>query len=167
MKKGDPGYWDWRKNVGRPKALKSPEMLWKLACEYFKSVDERPFRRQEQRKGIIKIDRGVELDPAALEGVKNPVVEIETMRPYTWAGLEDYLRERSVIVRLDDYKDNKEGRYTEFADVVRAIAQTMYAQKFEGAAVGAFNSNIIARDLGLTDRSHVRVEEQPLFGDED
>jgi hypothetical protein len=42
----------------------------------------------------------------------------------------------------------------------------MFAQKFEGAAVGAFNSNIIARDLGLIDRTELKVtEEQPLFGD--
>lgn len=31
----------------------------------------------------------------------------------------------------------------------------MYAQKFEGASVGAFNANIIARDLGLIDKKEV------------
>jgi hypothetical protein len=42
----------------------------------------------------------------------------------------------------------------------------MYAQKFEGAASGAFNANIIARDLGLADKTEMKVtEEQPLFGD--
>jgi hypothetical protein len=31
----------------------------------------------------------------------------------------------------------------------------MFTQKFEGATVGAFNANIIARDLGLKDQTDV------------
>ena len=53
-----------------------------------------------------------------------------------------------------------------FIEIIRAIDKIMFAQKFEGAASGAFNANIIARDLGLTDKSELKVtEEQPLFGD--
>lgn len=35
------------------------------------------------------------------------------------------------------------------------VETTIYTQKFEGAAVGAFNSNIIARDLGLADKKEI------------
>ena len=167
VQRDDPNYWEWRKNVGSPKALKSPAMLWQLACEYFKLIDSRPFKKQEQRKGIVKLERGMKLDPETLASLKSPVIEIDTIRPYTWAGFESYLIECSVIVRLEDYKSNKEGRYAEFAEVVRAIDRTMFAQKFEGAAVGAFNANIIARDLGLAEKTQIKIEEQPLFGDED
>ena len=39
-------------------------------------------------------------------------------------------------------------------------------QQFEGAAAGFLNPNIIARKLGLTDKSEVKVsQEQPLFPD--
>ena len=47
----------------------------------------------------------------------------------------------------DDEKD--------FSSVITRIEQTIYAQKFEGAAVGSFNANIIARDLGLKDKSEL------------
>jgi hypothetical protein len=44
----------------------------------------------------------------------------------------------------------------------------IFNQKFSGAAVGAFNANIIARELGLADNQKVEVvKEQPLFGDDD
>ena len=40
----------------------------------------------------------------------------------------------------------------EFSGVIRAIDESIKNQKFEGAAAGFFNSNIIARDLGLKDK---------------
>jgi hypothetical protein len=167
MKQGDPGYWEWRKNVGRPKAIRSPKEMWKLACGYFESIDGRPFMKQEQRKSPIKIEKGAIIDDDLREEIKNPVIGLETIRPYTWAGFEAYLFERGVLANLDHYKCNLENRYQEFIEIIRAIDKIMFAQKFEGAASGAFNANIIARDLGLTDKSELRVtEEQPLFGDE-
>lgn len=140
--------------------------MWELACDYFKSVDERPFLKQEQRKTPIKIERGSDISPETLREIKNPVVEIETIRPYTWTGFEAYLYERGVLACLDHYKCNLEGRYTDYVEIVRVIQTVMFAQKFEGAAVGAFNASIISRDLGLVDKSQIGVvKEQPLFGD--
>lgn len=168
MKKGDPGYWEWRKNVGRPKAIASPKKMWALACDYFRSIDERPLLKQEQRKSPIKIEKGTVIDEDLRDEIKSPVIGIETMRPYTWAGFEAYLFERGILANLDHYKCNLENRYQEFIEIIRAIDKVMYAQKFEGAAAGAFNANIIARDLGLADSSKLTVtEEQPLFGDDD
>jgi hypothetical protein len=40
----------------------------------------------------------------------------------------------------------------DFIAVIHKIEDIIYNQKFEGAAIGIFNSNIIARDLGLTDK---------------
>ena len=51
MKQGDPGYWEWRKKIGRPKAIKSPEKLWSLACEYFQMVDSNPGYKKDFIKG--------------------------------------------------------------------------------------------------------------------
>lgn len=166
MKKGDPGYWEWRKNTGRPKAIRTPKEMWKHACDYFRSIDEYPFLKQEQRKSPIKIERGAIIDDDLREEIKNPVIGLETIRPYTWAGFEAYLFERGVLANLDHYKANLDNRYQEFIEIIRAIDKIMFAQKFEGAAAGVFNANIIARDLGLTDKTELKVtEEQPLFGD--
>lgn len=39
-----------------------------------------------------------------------------------------------------------------FPKVIEAVDKIIYSQKFEGAAAGMFNPNIIARDLGLVDK---------------
>lgn len=166
MEKGNPGYWEWRKNTGRPKAIRTPKEMWRYACDYFRSIDEHPFLKQEQRKNPIKIGKGSIIDDDLMEEIKNPVINLKTIRPYTWVGFEAYLFERGVLANLDHYKCNLENRYQEFIEIIRAIDKIMFAQKFEGAAVGVFNANIIARDLGLADKSELKVtEEQPLFGD--
>ena len=38
----------------------------------------------------------------------------------------------------------------------------MYSQKFEGAASGIFNANIIARDLGLSDKQDITTGGEKL-----
>ncbi len=150
----DEGYWEWRaKNppLGRPKTF-TPKKLWAVACEYFDRTRKNPFKKQDFIKGGESAGR---------------IIELDQMRPYTWQGFEDYLNEQGIIARVDDYKLNRDGRYEDFVDVIRAIDRIMYANKFEGAASGIFNANIISRDLGLADKSQVTVkEEQPLFGDE-
>ena len=152
---GDPGYWEWRKQTGfrgRPKAIPTPRKMWDLACEYFQMVDETPYKKQDFIKGGESA---------------GSIVELNNIRPYTWQGFGDYLHSQGMLTRINDYKLNRDGRYSEFTEVISAIDDIMFSQKFSGAAVGAFNANIISRDLGLVDKSQMHVtEEQPLFGDE-
>ena len=153
MKRGDLGYWEWRKNTGRPKKIATPEILWDHACDYFQMRDESPWLAHDVIRGGESAGRDI---------------HIEKLEPYTWAGLDDYLFEKDVIAKLEDYKANKDGRYSEFTEVVTRIRGVMYDQKFRGAAVGAFKENIIARDLGLTDKTESTIiAEQPLFPDGD
>jgi hypothetical protein len=136
----DPEYWAWRATAsfkGRPKAFKDQKHLWKLACQYFQWVDDNPFIKTDF---IRSGERAGE------------VVKQECQRPYTWSGLETYLCEKNYLSTLEDYKANTDGRYADFADVIRAIEGVMRTQKFDGATVGAFCHNIIARDLGLVDK---------------
>jgi hypothetical protein len=50
----------------------------------------------------------------------------------------------------------------DFSEVIHAIEEIIRTQKFEGAAVGAFNANIIARDLGMVDKKDVTSDGKPL-----
>lgn len=151
MKQGDPGYWEWRKKTGKPKAIPSPKKLWELACEYFQSVDDSPGIKKDFIKG------------GEMAGT---IVDMETMRPYTWEGFEDYLFQRGIISDLEDYRYNKDGRYSEFGGIIRAIGKVIYDRNFSGAAMNFLNSNLIARQLGLAEKTQVKVtEEQPLFED--
>jgi hypothetical protein len=149
LQQGDPGYWESRKKRGRPKALKSPQMLWDLACEYFQMVDSNPFKKQEVVKG---------------GWLAGQIFEVETIRPYTWNGLENMLFERDIIADLDDYKANKKGDYSAYSEVIRVIGKIIFDQKFNGASVGAFDPRIIAMELGMSSKQELAVSvEQPLF----
>jgi DNA-packaging protein gp3 len=43
----------------------------------------------------------------------------------------------------------------DFSSIITRIRETIYNQKFTGAAAGFLNPNIIARDFGLTDKKEV------------
>lgn len=151
----DPGYWEERSKKspkpGRPKKL-TPELMWKLACKYF----------ERSRKDVIIKKDFIKSGPKAGE-----IVGIEVTTPFTWEGFNVYLTEKIGLVNLKYYRYNFEGRYSEFEEIVHQIDAIMYTQKFNGAAVGIFNSSIIARELGLAEQKDVKVtSEQPLFGDD-
>lgn len=138
-------YWKQRKNVGKPKAIKDPEELWNLACDYFQSIDDNPVSVQDNK------------------GTKN-VNTIKLKVPYTWAGLQDYVFEKISLWGLDDYKKNKDGRYADYTQVIHRIDNIMANQKYTGAVIGIFKENIIARDLGLKDHKELDVK-VPVMSD--
>jgi hypothetical protein len=47
-------------------------------------------------------------------------------------------------------QNNKDSK--DFMPIITRIKEIIYNQKFSGAAAGFFNANIIARDLGLSDK---------------
>lgn len=151
MKKGDEGYWAWRARTGATKKLKSPKHLWQLACKYFESCDESPYNKKD-------FIRGGESAGA--------LVDLPTMIPYTWQGLDNYLNESGVLAKIEDYRTNKDGRYSEFAEVLHLIGSEIFDRKYTGGAVGAFPVALITRDLGMTEKTEQTViAEQPLFPD--
>jgi hypothetical protein len=144
--KGDKNYWQYMKEagveaiketkLGRPRKIESPEKLWEYACEYFEQVDNNPFKREEFIRGGDKAGKKVSLN---------------SMMPYTWAGLDEYLIKHRIISSIEDYRQNRNGAYDDFLGVITRINQVMWNQKFSGAAVGALKENIIARELGMYD----------------
>lgn len=143
---------DSKPKRGRPKNLKSPQELWEHACDYFHQSDLNPVMVKDFIRGGEKAGQ---------------IIDLPKSRPYTWAGLEAYLFENDIVDRIDDYKYNNDNRYSEFKGVIHAIDKIMYSHKFDGAATGIFNPSIIARDLGLAEKTEVKVEEQPLFSIDD
>ncbi|MBA9076087.1 DNA-packaging protein [Rufibacter quisquiliarum] len=114
----------------------SPILLWESACEYFEWCDNNPwFKKDWVGKDANEVDR-----PNA--------------RPYTMSGLCLFLDCSESYFRV--FKSNPPKKASEdFLTVITRIEQTIYTQKFEGAVVGAFNANIISRDLGLVDKKEV------------
>lgn len=128
-------FWKQRCKHGKDKIFSSPEMLWECACEYFQWVDENPL---------------IEMKPFAFQG-ESWSEPIPKMRAMTINGLCLYLGIGEST--LWDY-GNKE-QYKDYSQVVELIKKTIYEQKFTGAAADLLNANIIARDLGLRDKSDV------------
>lgn len=125
-------FWTLRSKHGRDKIFASPEIMEEAACEYFQWCEDNP---------LIEID---------FKGKDATEVELPKLRAFTIHGLCRYLHVNTKY--FNDFKDaNHEG----FSEVLTRIMETIYDQKFTGAAAGFLNPNIIARDLGLTDKKEL------------
>lgn len=77
------------------------------------------------------------------------LVEVPTPTPYTMKELQLYIGvHRNYFGNLRADKNLSE----DFRGVMEWAQEICDTQKFKGAAVGAFNANIISRDLGLVDK---------------
>jgi DNA-packaging protein gp3 len=124
--------------VGRPKLIESPQQLWLLFRKYKEWAKANPRKKEDfVGKDGNRVDRKLE-------------------RPLTFVGFEAYLFERMIITDLGDYERNKDNRYAEFATIIRAIKNVIETDQFEGASVGIYQHNIIARKLGLADKQESR-----------
>lgn len=128
--------WQLAKNQGKPLAFESPEDMWQRACKYFEWVEENPLLED-----VVFNHR----DFGIIHG------EIKKKRPFTLFGLCIHMGVRSKYITEFDLTSKPE-----YADVITRIREIIYNQKFEGAASGFFNANIIARDLGLADKSEFK-----------
>ncbi len=128
-------YWKRRTDLKH-----SPERLEQSAIEYFEWATENPITERK----------------LATAGGEVQIVELPRARPFT---LHAYCLFAGVSRRHFDNLAHKD----EYKDVINWIKDVCYAQKFEGAAVGLFNANLISRDLGLADKQEVNTssEQQP------
>ncbi|NGM63492.1 DNA packaging protein [Sphingobacterium sp. SGG-5] len=147
-------FWKLRSKHGRDKLFETPELLWDAACEYFQWCDDNP---------LIEIV----IEKVKVNGFGDKITkqDLPKMRPYTLHGLCLYLDCSTEYFR--HFKQNNKD-HKDFMPILTRIEETIYNQKFSGAAAGFLNPNIIARDLGLVDKKENKVSvEQPLFGDDE
>ncbi len=139
-------FWENRSKHGRPALFESADLLWEAATEYFKAT--------QTRKWIKK-------DWVGKDAVE---VERENETPFTLAGFCIYAN-ASRHWWNELRKRKEESKDVDFLEVITRIEDIMYTQKFEGAAVGAFNANIISRELGLADKQEVdlKAETRQVF----
>lgn len=136
-------FWKLRSKHGRDKIFATPEIMLEAAYEYFQWCEDNP---------LIEID---------YRGSAPPVkVELPKMRPFTLEGLCSYLHVNKVYFNQFEYELNsKDDELSkDFSKIIAHIRDIIYRQKFEGAASGFLNANIIARDLGLSDSQVQKIE---------
>lgn len=125
-------FWRLASSYGRKPIFASPEQLWEACCEYFDAVEKNPLQAAE----LVKFQG------------KAKVQHVPKMRAMTITRLCLFLDISHDTWSL--YRQKKE-----FSGVTTRAEEIIRSQKFEGAAAELLNSNIIARDLGLSEKSEL------------
>jgi hypothetical protein len=126
-----------KKRRGRELKIKTPAEFLEKAYEYFKWCDENPWSKKEAIKG---------------GDFAGTIISIPTQRPYTIEGMCVYIGiNRKTFTEL--YSTRKE-----FIPVTTHAREVIEANQLEGAIVGVYNPNIIARKLGLADKKEISAD---------
>ncbi len=128
-------FWKNRSKHGRDILFATPEAMWEAATEYFTWCESHPLYNVEIHSG--KRHR------------------LPKMRPFTLKGLTFYLKCNVDYFR--QFKKTVDKDKADFLNVIEDIESVIYTQKFEGAASGFFNANLISRELGLADKTEAEV----------
>jgi len=131
-------FWKIRAKHGRDKLFKTPELLWSAACDYYQWCDDNPLKEEK----LFHFQGEITRDSSS------------KMRAYTITGLCLYLHCSTEWFRHFE-ENNKDSK--DFIPILTRIRETIYTQKFTGAAADLLNSNIIARDLGLIDKQVLKA----------
>lgn len=128
-----PGFFFWEPGQpareGRPRIFQSPQDLWASAVDYFNWTMANPL--YEER--------------AASDDGSPTTIEIRKVRAMTIGGL-------CVFLGIDPITWKNYREREEYFRVISAVEQVMRTQKFEAAAAGLLNANLISRDLGMADK---------------
>lgn len=133
-------FWEARSKHGRDKIFSDADSMWKSACEYFAWVEDNPLRENK---------------PTQYQG---EVIDIpaDKMRAMTQEGLCIFWGVNSkYLSQFESELDLGTQSGKDFSNIIGKIKDVIRSQKFAGAAAGLLNANIIARDLGLTDKKEV------------
>lgn len=124
-------FWKLRSKHGRDKLFSTPELLWQVACDYFQWCEDNPISAQDNK------------------GTKN-VNEVEFKRPFTLKGFCIYCDASEHWFSLFKKSLDKD-KDKDFLYIIHKIEDIIYTQKLEGAIIGIYNANIVARELSLAE----------------
>ena len=140
-KKAEPGdkrignqFWKFRTKQGPNKIFSDPVVLWEECLNYFQWCEDHPLNEDKVFHTSGEITR----------------TTVSHMRAMTIKGLCFYLK-----ISYDawiDYRVDKD-----LSNVIHEAEQVIYDQKFSGAAADMLNANIIARDLGLSEKKEHEI----------
>ena len=141
--------WEGRENIGgRSKRFETPEDLWAAAVEYFEWCHDNPLQ---------------EAKAFAYEG-KVTVASLPKLRAMTIKGLCLFLDLSEKTWRHWRLEGGPYHR-PDLAEAIEKIEAVIYTTKFEGAAAGLLEHQIIARELGLAEKRQLGNDpDNPLPG---
>ena len=113
---------------GLKKKYTTPKKLWDAAVKYFEWCDQNPLIEQKAFCSQGEIH----------------VAELEKQRPYT-------INAMCIFIGISAKTFATYEKEETFSEVCEMIRETIYENKFSGAASGTMNATIISRELGLRD----------------
>lgn len=121
-----------RSSHGRKPIFADPDVLWDACVEYFDWVEKNPLQEAQAfaYQGDVKLQ------------------DLPKLRAMTISGL-------CIFLDIDRSTWSDYGKRDDFIPIVTRVEEVIRTQKFEGAAAGLLNPNIIARDLGLADKQEL------------
>jgi len=125
-------FWEARSSHGRSPKFATPDDLWSACVEYFDWIDANPL--YEAKAFAFQGDVTIESLPKMRAMTVSGLCIFLDISPKTWA----------------EYRDRKD-----FTPITSRVDEIIRTQKFQGAAADLLNPNIIARDLGLADKSEL------------
>lgn len=129
-------FWECRSSHGPNPKFDNPDDLWAACVEYFQWVEDHPLQ-----EGKLVQSEG------------KPVLEsLPKMRAMTITGLCLFLGVSRGT--WNHWRENRD----DLSEIISIIDDAISTQKFEGASAGLLNANIIARDLGLSEKTEAKVE---------
>lgn len=134
-------FWKLRSKHGRDKLFATPELMWEAACEYFQWCVDNPLERAEVIKSGNKA---------------GSMFKVPVLRAFSMEGLCNYLDCGSEYFR--QFKRNLKPKDKDFSRVITRIEEVVSCQQYEGAAANLLNANIVARKLGLTDKTESKTD---------
>lgn len=132
-------FWKLAPKQGRSPIWEDPEVLRKACEEYFESVVNHDLKEGKAFSYEGKVIYG-ELNKMRIMSIQGLCVFLGIVRQ-TWI---NYCQ-----------KD-------EFLEVTAYVSGVMYDYKLAGAAAGLLNPNIIARDLGLKDKTDITSDDHSI-----
>ena len=131
-------FWRIRAKDGRDKIIKDTKKLAEDAEKYFKTC----------------IDNPLEVEKVGFNGLK-------TVQSYPMVFQKGELARFCGVSQWRTIEDLKEDS-KDFLQVVTQIEDVIKSQKFRYGMIGVFNSNIVARDLGMKERTDMTTNDAPL-----
>lgn len=129
-------YWEFRNKHGNNFSY-TPQLLWEEATKYFDWISKRVWKKSEAIK------------TGDLAGT---LIDVPTSTPMS---IESFCIFADISTQtFRNYESNEES-YKAFFEVTTHIRTIIESHQFEGATVGSYNPNIIARKLGLGDKTDI------------
>ncbi len=131
-------YWTFRNKHGRDFKY-IPEELWNEFVMYMEWLESSPLYETKawQHNGKVITKKLPKMRAATITGFQL----FSDISDTTW---ENYCKNQDFIA------------------VTMRIKNIIYSQKFEGASADLLNANIIARDLGLKDKTDITTNDEPI-----